>query len=186
MSMKSSAVYSESDQDSFIFTQFIDTPMGNFVVGASDIGLRYVKVHHHDQLVNERPNCFTEQAKVELLAYLDRQLTEFKVPIDIAGYTAFSQRVWRALVDIPYGKTTSYLALSAFLGDTKAIRAVGTANGRNPLPIIIPCHRVIGSDGSLTGYALGLEMKRKLLSIENPAKYATIQTSLFNFQNKSL
>lgn len=177
--MKPSAVYSESKQDPFVYTQSVETPMGYLVVGATDTGLRYVKVNPTNQLVNERPNAHTTQAKAELLAYFDRQLTSFKVPVDVSGYTEFSQRVWLALVDIPYGKTISYLSLSETLGDTKAIRAVGTANSRNPLPIIIPCHRVIGSDGSLTGYALGLEMKRKLLAIENPAKYAMTQTSLF-------
>jgi methylated-DNA-[protein]-cysteine S-methyltransferase len=177
--MKPSVVYSESDQDPFVYTQSIETPVGHIVVGATDAGLRYVKINPNDQLVNERPNVHTEQAIDELLAYFEGRLSVFTVGVDISGYTDFSQRVWRALVDIPYGKTISYLELSEVLGDVKAIRAVGTANGRNPLPIIIPCHRVIGSDGSLTGYALGLEMKRKLLAIENPAKYAVTQTSLF-------
>ena len=89
--------------------------------------------------------------------------------------TELQKKVWQALVKIPFGKTTSYLELSKTLGDVKAIRAVAAANGKNPLWIVIPCHRVIGSDGSLTGYAGGLHRKKWLLEHENPLK----QQSLF-------
>ncbi|HDZ14815.1 MAG TPA: methylated-DNA--[protein]-cysteine S-methyltransferase, partial [Pricia sp.] len=89
--------------------------------------------------------------------------------------TDFQKRVWKTLETIPYGKTVSYLEISKILGDVKAIRAVAAANGKNPLWIIVPCHRVIGSDGSLTGYAGGLHRKKWLLDHENPVK----QQSLF-------
>ncbi len=90
---------------------------------------------------------------------------KFDVPLDIEG-TEFQKKVWNELKKIPYGKTISYKTLSEKLGDVKAIRAVGKANGQNPIAIIIPCHRVIGSDGSLTGYAGGLAIKEKLLHLE--------------------
>lgn len=89
----------------------------------------------------------------------------FDIPLDIDG-TDFQKTVWNELLKIPYGKTISYKTLSEKLGDIKAIRAVGKANGQNPIAIIIPCHRVIGSDGSLTGYAGGLAIKEKLLHLE--------------------
>ena len=88
--------------------------------------------------------------------------------------TEFQKNVWKELVKIPYGKTVSYLDLAKKLGDAKAIRAVAAANGKNPLWIIVPCHRVIGSDGSLTGYAGGLHRKQWLLNHENPAKQQTL------------
>jgi methylated-DNA-[protein]-cysteine S-methyltransferase len=88
--------------------------------------------------------------------------------------TDFQKSVWKALQDIPYGKTVSYLDLSKTLGDVKAIRAVAAANGKNPLWIVVPCHRVIGSDGSLTGYAGGLHRKKWLLAHENPVKQQTL------------
>lgn len=90
---------------------------------------------------------------------------EFDVPLDIEG-TDFQKRVWNELRNIPYGKTISYKTLSEKLGDVKAIRAVGKANGQNPIAIIIPCHRVIGANGNLVGYAGGLDIKEKLLHIE--------------------
>ena len=93
------------------------------------------------------------------------QLTSFDLPLDPAG-TGFQRRVWAALLDIPYGQTASYGQLAGRIGQPAASRAVGLANGRNPIAIIIPCHRVIGSDGSLTGYGGGLDRKRFLLDLE--------------------
>jgi methylated-DNA-[protein]-cysteine S-methyltransferase len=101
----------------------------------------------------------------QLKEYFDGKRKKFDIPLDIKG-TDFQKRVWNELQKIPYGKTISYKKLSEKLGDVKAIRAVGKANGQNPIPIIIPCHRVIGADGELTGYAGGLEVKEKLLEIE--------------------
>lgn len=101
----------------------------------------------------------------QLKEYFAGTRKEFNVPLDIEG-TDFQKKVWNELQKIPYGKTISYKSLAEKLGDVKAIRAVGKANGQNPIPIIIPCHRVIGSDGSLTGYVGGLDVKEKLLEIE--------------------
>jgi methylated-DNA-[protein]-cysteine S-methyltransferase len=103
----------------------------------------------------------------QLDAYFYEGSTEFDIPIQLVG-TSFQQKVWTALNTISYGKTETYLGLSKKLGNEKAIRAVATANGANALAIIIPCHRIIGSDGSLVGYAGGLSAKKKLLALENP------------------
>ncbi|MGB6035897.1 MAG: methylated-DNA--[protein]-cysteine S-methyltransferase [Cryomorphaceae bacterium] len=106
-----------------------------------------------------------EQAKSELSEYFDGERTEFSIPILPVG-SDFQKTVWRELTHIPFGKTTTYLDLSIKLGNVKAIRAVATANGANALSILIPCHRVIGSDGGLVGYAGGIVAKRKLLELE--------------------
>jgi methylated-DNA-[protein]-cysteine S-methyltransferase len=117
-----------------------------------------------------------EKCLLQLDEYFAGIRKEFDLPLGQKG-TEFQMRVWNALMTIPYGKTTSYLALSKQLGDAKAIRAVGTANGRNNLAIIVPCHRVIGSDSSLTGYAGGLWRKKWLL--EHEGKYANGLQTLF-------
>ena len=101
----------------------------------------------------------------QLKEYFAGTRKEFDVPIDVEG-TDFQKRVWNELQNIPYGKTISYKSLSEKLGDVKAIRAVGKANGQNPIAIIIPCHRVIGANGNLVGYAGGLAIKEKLLHLE--------------------
>lgn len=106
-----------------------------------------------------------EQVKFQLDEYFDKKRTIFDLPLLFVG-TDFQKSVWEALMEIPYGKTKSYLELAQLLGDEKAIRAVATANGANAISIIVPCHRVIGSDGSLTGYAGGLNAKKKLLQLE--------------------
>ncbi len=101
----------------------------------------------------------------QLAAYFAGALTRFDLPLAPRG-TPFQLRVWERLREIPYGETMSYAQLALQIGEPRAIRAVGAANGRNPLPIVVPCHRVIGADGSLTGYAGGLERKRLLLELE--------------------
>jgi methylated-DNA-[protein]-cysteine S-methyltransferase len=101
----------------------------------------------------------------QLRAYLAGELTVFDLPIAIGG-SDFQQRVWRLLAEIPYGHSTSYGALAARLGRPGASRAVGLANGRNPVPIVLPCHRVVGASGALTGYGGGLDRKRWLLDLE--------------------
>ncbi len=101
----------------------------------------------------------------QLTAYFDGELTDFQVGLRLDG-TPFQQRVWSALLEIPYGETRSYGQLAKRLGQPGASRAVGLANGRNPIAIIVPCHRVIGGDGSLTGYGGGIARKRTLLELE--------------------
>ena len=102
----------------------------------------------------------------QLKAYFRGELKEFEVPLAMEG-TEFQLRVWNKLRDIPYGNTISYAQLAGRIGNPKAVRAVGLANGSNPIPIIVPCHRVIGSDGSLTGFGGGLPTKKMLLELES-------------------
>ena len=113
----------------------------------------------------ESTSSVIQTTEEQLNAYFNREIEAFDIPMSFAG-TVFQEKVWNALIDIPYGKTMSYLSLSKALGDAKAIRAVATANGANALSIIVPCHRIIGSDGSLAGYAGGLSAKKKLLKLE--------------------
>ena len=115
-----------------------------------------------------------QEAVTQLQDYFDGQRTHFDFQLNPSG-TEFQQKVWKGLCEIPFGKTMSYLELAKQLGDVKAIRAVASANGKNPLWIVVPCHRVIGMDGSLTGYAGGLWRKKWLLEHENPST----QQSLF-------
>lgn len=114
-----------------------------------------------------------QKAIEELQEYFEGNRTHFTFKIQPKG-TDFQQKVWQELINIPYGKTISYLDLAKKLGDVKAIRAVASANGKNPLWIVIPCHRVIGTDGSLTGYAGGLWRKKWLLEHENPSNQGSL------------
>ncbi len=115
------------------------------------------------KLHNDDPYLFG--AFNQLREYFSGERKKFNLPLDLEG-TEFQNKVWKELQKIPYGKTISYKTLSEKIGNVKAIRAVGKANGQNPVAIIIPCHRVIGSNGSLTGYAGGLDIKEKLLLLE--------------------
>ncbi len=107
-----------------------------------------------------------KQAHTQLLEYMAHERTTFDLPIRFTSGTLFQEKVWEALQHIPHGKTVSYAGIARAIGNPKSVRAVGTAVGRNPFTVVVPCHRVIGSDGSLTGYAGGLERKRALLAIE--------------------
>jgi methylated-DNA-[protein]-cysteine S-methyltransferase len=113
---------------------------------------------------NDRNPLLLEAAR-QLRAYFAGALREFLLPLDIEG-TDFQKRVWRQVVIIPYGETCSYLQIAAAIGSPRAVRAVGAANGANPVPIVIPCHRVIGANGKLVGYGGGLALKRRLLELE--------------------
>jgi methylated-DNA-[protein]-cysteine S-methyltransferase len=113
-------------------------------------------------------NPLLREAVEQLQAYMARQLRDFDLPLDMVG-TEFQKRVWNALLDIPYGETRSYSFVAQSIGSPKAVRAVGAANGSNPIPIVVPCHRVIGAGGSLTGYGGGLPLKRYLLDLESGA-----------------
>lgn len=106
------------------------------------------------------------EAQRQLAAYFDGRLRTFDLPYDLSCGTAFQQAVWRALTEIPYGQTATYADIAQAVGNIRAVRAVGMANHCNPLPLIIPCHRVVGKNGSLTGYAGGLATKQFLLELE--------------------
>jgi methylated-DNA-[protein]-cysteine S-methyltransferase len=134
---------------------------------ASDCGIsaieftpaKPVKGHRQDA------NPLLREAVSQLNAYFARNLRRFQLPLDIHG-TEFQKRVWRELEKIPYGETRSYAQIAAAIGTPRAVRAVGAANGANPVAIVVPCHRVIGSGGKLTGYGGGLPLKKRLLELE--------------------
>jgi len=134
---------------------------------ASKLGLRALELHSFAALDGERNdhNRWMNLAAEELRAYFAGGLRTFSVPLDMEG-TEFQLRVWNHLTKIPYGETRSYSQVAEAIGRTKAVRAVGAANGSNPVAIIVPCHRVIGSNGKLTGYGGGLPMKKRLLELE--------------------
>jgi methylated-DNA-[protein]-cysteine S-methyltransferase len=153
---------------------FIPTPLGIAKVEGDENGLTAITVLDSETPLTDIIPETLQDAVYQLNEYFQGQRQHFELSLNPEG-TEFQQKVWKALQDIPFGKTVSYLELSKTLGDVKAIRAVAAANGKNPLWIVVPCHRVIGSDGSLTGYAGGLHRKKWLLEHESPVK----QQSLF-------
>lgn len=154
-------------------TVFIQTPLGIAKIEGNENGISVVSVTQEGELSSKIPKNL-KQAVTQLNEYFEGKRKEFTFLINPQG-TEFQQKVWQELLHIPFGKTMSYLDLSKKIGDVKAIRAVASANGKNPLWIVVPCHRIIGTDGSLTGYAGGLWRKKWLLEHENPIK----QQSLF-------
>ena len=155
---------------------YLNSPLGDIAVEGSDVGvtaIQFMDSKAPDMPPMEIP-AYLSRCVEQLKDYFDKKRTDFDLPLDMQG-TDFQKKVWLELLKIPYGKTCSYLDVALALGDRKAIRAVGTANGRNPIAIVVPCHRVIGSDGSLTGYASGLQRKKWLLDLEQPF----VQGSLF-------
>ena len=154
-------------------TAYIKTPLGIAKIVGDENGVSEISVLDEGAVSAEIPD-FLQEAVIQLNAYFEKKRNSFDFKLNPRG-TEFQQKVWKALLDIPYGKTRTYLEQSKVLGDVKAIRAVASANGKNPLWIVVPCHRVIGTDGSLTGYAGGLWRKKWLLEHENP----TTQQSLF-------
>lgn len=155
---------------------YLECEFGCLEIEADDLGV--TSVSRISELGDANPNAFTDQCVQELKEYFSNKRRSFDVPLNLQSNSEFYKKVWSELLRIPYGKTISYLDIAIALGDRNAIRAVGTANGKNPIAIIVPCHRVIGSNGSLTGYAGGLDMKRGLLALENPKQWA-INGSLF-------
>jgi len=138
----------------------------SLVVVASDLGILAIDLRNTEQAGPQSPsNKFLKQAIDQLRAYFAGELKEFDLPLDMQG-TEFQKRVWQELLNIPYGETRSYSFVATAIGAPKAVRAVGAANGANPIPIVVPCHRVIGAGGSLTGYGGGLPLKRFLLDLE--------------------
>jgi methylated-DNA-[protein]-cysteine S-methyltransferase len=150
----------------------IDSPVGKLTLVASDKGLVAI-LWENDKPNRVRLSELVEEDSHSVLIEAERQLKEhftgkrktFSVPLDIRG-TSFQRSVWEALLAIPFGETKTYGQLAKQLGNPQATRAVGAANGRNPISIIVPCHRVIGSSGKLTGFAGGLENKERLLNME--------------------
>ena len=151
----------------------IASPLGDLKLVASDHGLVAILWPNDDParvrlgpLVERADHALLVEAGRQLAAYFAGDLDRFDVPLDFRG-TEFQKNVWAALLAIPFGETRSYAAIARAIGRPAAVRAVGAANGRNPISIIAPCHRVIGADGSLTGFAGGLDAKRYLLELES-------------------
>jgi methylated-DNA-[protein]-cysteine S-methyltransferase len=143
------------------------TPVGELTLVASSAGLRELLWPERPDRPSaiEAPSKLLDEAARQLNAYFAGELRRFDLPLDLAG-TEFQLRAWRALADIPYGETISYGEQARQLGRPRAARAVGAANGRNPLPIVLPCHRVVGAGGSLVGFGGGLSRKQRLLEHE--------------------
>jgi methylated-DNA-[protein]-cysteine S-methyltransferase len=154
-----------------MFYDYFETGLiGTLTLVGDEEGLRHVVfpkekncfIIHADW--KQRPEFF-EPVKAQFRAYFKGKLKQFDVALAPVG-TAFQLKVWQALRNIPYGELVSYKALAEAIGNPKAVRAVGGANGKNPIPIIVPCHRCVGSDGSLTGFGGGLDIKKRLIELE--------------------
>jgi methylated-DNA-[protein]-cysteine S-methyltransferase len=148
----------------------LDSPIGPLLLAGDEAGVRFLLFCSGRKSVSPRPDWVPDTGLLEapaqqLDAYFKGALRVFDVPVAPIG-TSFQQRVWSALQEIPYGETLSYGDIARRLGNPKSVRAVGLANGSNPISIIIPCHRVIGSNGSLVGYGGGLATKQALLALE--------------------
>jgi methylated-DNA-[protein]-cysteine S-methyltransferase len=149
---------------------FVDSPLGDLLAVRDERGLTglYLPTGKHPRAVDPawtRNDAAFDEVRAQLAEYFAGQRQQFSVALNAAG-TPFQRRVWAALREIPYGETTSYGKTAAAIGSPDAARAVGLANGQNPISIIVPCHRVVGANGSLTGYGGGLDAKRWLLAHE--------------------
>jgi len=174
----------------------VDTPVGAILIHCSDTGVKELQIrwnlrsgqlgknrknreieatHPSDKAANNKRNPAAQiaaRAKGELQEYFSGRRQKFSVPLDVEG-TAFQKKVWKALSEIPYGEVRSYGQIARRIGNPKASRAVGTANGANPVAIIVPCHRVIAGDGTLGGFGGGLTNKTYLLTLENNKSFST-------------
>jgi len=155
----------KSDMESCI----IKSPLGYTKILGDENGIASISVLNSEEKVTENIPLSLQDCVRQLHDYFEGNRKSFSLTLNPEG-TLFQKQVWNELQNIPFGKTITYLELSKRLGDVKAIRAVASANGKNPIWIVVPCHRVIGSDGSLTGYAGGLHRKQWLLEHESPNK----------------
>ena len=165
---------------------FLDSPVGRLLLAGADDVLMLINFPTGSQALKPCPEWIRDdsmfvEAKRQLSEYFEGARTEFTMAVEMDG-TDFQKECWTALRQVPFGATVSYGELARRAGRPKASRAVGAANHANPLPIVVPCHRVIGSDNSLTGFGGGLETKLKLLTFENPAAYGPSAQGDF-FQN---
>lgn len=154
-----------------LFTE-CQSPIGKLLLAVSERGLTGVYLEEQKNFKGmvgwqrDDEHFVLQQAQQQLADYFAGKRREFDLPLDMSGGTAFQQSVWQALCSVPFGSTASYADIARQIGNPAAVRAVGAANGRNPISIIVPCHRVIASSGALTGYAGGLHIKKILLALE--------------------
>lgn len=146
-------------------TAIYHAPVGDLVITYQDGAVIALKRADETALPEDAPNALTEEVCRQLDEYFAGTRTAFDFPLRLQG-TPFQEKVWAALRDIPYGETRSYQQIAQAIGQPKACRAVGMANHRNPIYIVVPCHRVVGANGALTGYGGGLDMKKALLELE--------------------
>lgn len=159
-----------------LFFSYLESPIGTIEIKADEVNiLSVVFLEEKKDMTVVTENSISKKGKQQIEEYFLSKRKEFNLPLDFSG-TDFQNKVWNQLQIIPFGKTTSYLKMAKDLGDVKAIRAAASANGKNPFAIIVPCHRVIGSNGDLIGYAGGLWRKKWLLEHENSLQK---QTSMF-------
>lgn len=149
-----------------IFQYSYETALGSVTFVEEDGTLLAISTHRSFEGIIQETDSIKE-AHRQFSEYLKRERTEFDIPLRMKG-TEFQKRVWNALCEIPYSETRSYKQIAEAIGNPKAVRAVGMANNKNPLLVVVPCHRVIGADGRLVGYAGGLDKKEFLLRLENP------------------
>lgn len=157
-----------------IYYTYMKSPVGNLLLAGNGISLMQIHFERGMRAVQPEPRWQQSEGKFsevirQLDGYFRGELRSFKFPLAPEG-TDFQKAVWQEVLEIPYAMTASYAEIAARIGRPSALRAVGAANGRNPLPIVVPCHRVIGSDGRLTGYGGGLEVKEFLLALERRTK----------------
>ena len=165
-----------------MYYSHMDSPIGRLLLAGDEGGLRLISFPTGSRTRDVEPGWMENdapfvEAKRQLVAYFAGELTEFDLPLAPEG-TPFQLSVWQALRRIPYGKTVSYGAIAESIGRPSASRAVGAANGANPLPIVVPCHRVIGSTGKLTGFGGGLDTKAALLALEQGGSESEAQGML--------
>ncbi|MFT6791236.1 MAG: O-6-methylguanine DNA methyltransferase [Cellvibrionaceae bacterium] len=151
-----------------IYKQYLSSPVGILEIHANESSISQIFFVEEESPSNMLPNAVTKEAQRQLKAYFAGQIKVFDVPLQLKG-TVFQKNIWHYLQQIPFGQTMSYRDVGQIAGYPKASRAIGSAIGRNPISIIIPCHRVIGRDGTLTGYSGGLERKAWLLEHEKIA-----------------
>jgi len=149
-----------------LFNDYLATPLGSMQISADEHAVKSIYFVEEQSQRKSKPNTVTDLAVQQLNEYFNNKRQSFDLPLAPEG-TAFQQEVWQALLTIEHGKTCSYSDIAGLINKPKAMRAVGAANGRNPLTIVVPCHRVIGRNGALTGYAFGLERKVWLLEHES-------------------
>jgi methylated-DNA-[protein]-cysteine S-methyltransferase len=150
-----------------MFTETMNTPIGTLLIQASARGITHVDFIDTESPENQ-PNALTTRCKRQLQEYFDGKRKTFDLPLDQQG-TTFQKSIWNKLIKIPFGQAVSYRDIADMVNNRNAVRAVGAANGKNPIAIIVPCHRVIGADRTLTGYAGGLQRKAWLLKHEGIA-----------------
>jgi len=155
-----------------MFLAFYHSPIGYLVITATESGICSISLEQKESEESEQHNTHTELCVSEFDKYFNGSLKSFTVKTDLSGMTPYQKKVLAEVSAIPYGRTNSYLDIAVKMGDENAVRAVGNANRKNPIPIIIPCHRVIGSNGSLVGYVYGLNRKQALLAHESPQTFS--------------